>query len=295
MRKQILDRTHCLFPWQVWKLQNSAANGARHASGGSGQLVRVCPARNSRAAAEWLVAPSVRLQVDEAMTTRPRRTTGRHAAEISMHTVTTDAERRLPAVSLPRRACHPQGYAHCDQQDMLLYPQLVASVHPQDRFALRPVGHSFSGMTRSADQGAHPLPTVLLQRATVPDGTGASIIEHQAGCPTPAAQSNRLVRVVMCAECNSGLSQRSPPSHLIAAAIWAHRLMRSGSRARLQARNRGAEISKQYARQAFFRSPAQRATTRFAAGERTREPEELPPDWSPTNRRWRPCPTTHPG
>jgi hypothetical protein len=28
----------------------------------------------------------------------------------------------------------------------------------------------------------------------------------------------------MCAECNSGLSKRSLPPHLIAAAIWAHRL-----------------------------------------------------------------------
>ncbi|OSC30707.1 hypothetical protein B8W69_06635 [Mycobacterium vulneris] len=32
---------------------------------------------------------------------------------------------------------------------------------------------------------------------------------------------------VMCAECNSGLSKRSLPPRLIAAAIWAHQLNES--------------------------------------------------------------------
>ncbi|EUA11306.1 hypothetical protein I546_3215 [Mycobacterium kansasii 732] len=34
----------------------------------------------------------------------------------------------------------------------------------------------------------------------------------------------------MCAECNSGLSKRSLPPHLIAAAIWAHRRLHQGQR-----------------------------------------------------------------
>ncbi|WP_136623008.1 HNH endonuclease [Mycobacterium pseudokansasii] len=73
---------------------------------------------------------------------------------------------------------------------------------------------------------------VMCHRSDVPREVGHLVSVHDghvAGLSDADLTSDENL-ATMCAECNSGLSKRSLPPHLIAAAIWAHRRLHQGQR-----------------------------------------------------------------